>query len=96
LENLLHLVPRCWFDRTDWPLRCGYLQFNYSFPRVGISISAAGTLAVGDLDPGSGGFPILSITGTRTVNGADTNITGLTSYFGTDDLLFYPDLPFID
>ncbi len=69
--------------------------FSYSFPNGIVSISGSGTLTVGGEDPLSGGFPILSITGTRTVNGTEMQITGLTSYFGNDRFAFLsgPSIP---
>jgi hypothetical protein len=70
--------------------------FSYSFPAGFYAISATGELTLGDQDPASGGYPILSIAGTRIVNGVSMQITGLTSYFGNDDLIFYPGPPLLD
>jgi hypothetical protein len=80
--------------------------FNYSFPAPpnpgDYSISASGTLTVGNENPIGGGFPILSITGTRPVDGVDIEITGFLPPFGltefdrNDNSLFYPGRPFLD
>jgi hypothetical protein len=76
--------------------------FSYSFLGGAYSISASGDLTLGDLDPVSGAYPILGITGTRTVNGVSMQITGLlpttgsNSFDGNDNLLFYPGPPLLD
>lgn len=81
--------------------------FSYSFlPPVRstgyYSISVPGTLAVGAQDSVAGGYSILSMTGTRTVDGVDMQITGLLptfgpiSFYGNDNLLFYPGPPVVD
>ncbi len=83
------------------PCLANTYNFTYSFTGSN-SISASGTLTVGAEDPFSGGFPILSITGTRTVNGIDMQITGvlptfgLNEFDGSDNLLFFPGPPFLD
>lgn len=76
--------------------------FSYSFLGGVNSITASGALTVGAQDPATGGFPILSIVGTRDVNGVNMQITGilpttgLNSFDGNDNLLFYPNPPFLD
>ncbi len=66
-------------------------------------VSAQGILTTDDFDPslggGIGGYQIESISGTRTVGSAITNIMGLLpvdSYMGNDNILFYPSMPFLD
>lgn len=77
--------------------------YNFDYSLSGLyTISASGTLMVGAEDPNTGGFPILSIMGTRTVDGVDMQITdilptlGPNSFLGNDNLLFYPGPPFLD
>jgi hypothetical protein len=84
------------------PCLANTYNFSYSFTTGFNSITASGTLGVGAEDPMSGGFPILSITGTRNVNGTDMQITGLlpifglNSFDGNDNLLFFPGPPLLD
>ena len=76
-------------------------NFQYSLPAPDPSydaVSAYGTLTTGDFDPGTGGYLVSSIEGTRTVNGVDTLITGLIppGGYGNSNVLYYPDAPFLD
>jgi hypothetical protein len=78
-------------------------NFNYLIPATPdeqaqgyVSISAMGTLTA-TLDPGSGDYVVTDITGTRTVGGVLTNITGLlppNAYFNSNVL--YPAPPLLD
>ncbi len=83
------------------PCLANTYNFSYSFTGFN-TITASGTLTVGAQDPLSGGFPILSIAGTRNVNGTDMQITGvlptfgLNEFDGSDNLLFFPGPPFLD
>jgi hypothetical protein len=75
-------------------------NFQYSIPAPNASfdsISASGTLFADEVP---GGYLVVGITGTRTVNdGIPEAITGLIApngYAGNSDLLYYPNDPLLD
>jgi hypothetical protein len=70
-------------------------------------VSASGTLTTANYDPGLGGYPVVDISGTRTVTvydglGSSTTIqeqiTGLLPVggFSNSNVLYYPGPPFLD
>src|ERR1035437_11092857 len=74
-------------------------NFQYSLPAPNPSfdaISASGTLFADEVP---GGYLVVGITGTRTVNDVPEAITGLIAplgYAGNSNLLYYPNDPLLD
>jgi hypothetical protein len=64
----------------------------------GYTSSSSATFGFGTFTTGSSVSPALvtGITGTEVYNGIADMITGLSSYAGADNLLFFPNPPFVD
>lgn len=78
------------------------LDFQYSLPpapEFGITVTGTGQLTTGDYDPILGGYPVIGISGTRSVDGVPETITGLIppgGFLGNTNVLYYPNPPYLD
>jgi len=91
------------FAAAFTPCQAGLiLNFQYSLPPApesGITVTGAGQLTTDDYDPILGGYPVIGITGARTVDGIPEAITGLIppgGFLGNTNVLFYPNPPYLD
>jgi hypothetical protein len=77
--------------------------FDYSFPAepdsIEFSVAGHGTLTTGDFNPVLGGYLVTGITGTRSLNGVDSTITGLIPvgmFGGNSNVVYFPGTPSLD